>query len=243
MNQIPPHQPDEDVVDEWLAQLRASQFATPTDENEKDRILYQSIIRHHHRQETELLRDAPTDDQAWQQMRDRLKKEGLLQPKPQWKIWMPMSLVAALLSIVRLPSLMWQQVMGRWLHTEGLLRVGNQWKIWVTMTVSVLVTIVLSSMLTSGIVVLDTAPASFRGSGQIFKVHDPIRVATTIAKDLKTLDSTLKLHWFGGVATIDTELNANQLNQAESLVRNKLPQDREIRLSPGFNRLEFYSKP
>lgn len=196
MNNTSQDEPEDDDAEVWIARLRASRSAEPTPDNEEDRAMYQAIVNYHREQEAELLKDAQSDDHAWQQMRFRLKKEGLLQSNP-WKTWVPMAMAAAVLAAVVLPTLMGP-----------------------------------------GIDVLDTEPATLRGSGLSFQVQDPLKLAKAVAKDLKPLDPSLKLHWFGGVATIDVDLEAAELDQAEGMLRKQAP-GREVRLNLGFNRLEF----
>ena len=193
------HQPDDDgdEAEAWLARLRASRSAKPTPDNEEDRAMVQAIIQHHKNQEAELLKDAQSSDQAWQQMRFRLKREGLLQYGNRWKTWVPMAMAAAVLAAVVLPAL-----------------------------------------LGPSIDVLDTEPTTLRGGGLSFQASDPLKQAKAVAKDLKPLDPSLKLHWFGGVATIDVDLEAAELDQAEGVVRQQVS-GREVRLNIGFNRLEF----
>jgi len=196
MSNTPQEKPEDDDVDVWLARLRASRSTKPTADNEEDRAMYQAIIQHHRDQEAELLKDAQSNDHAWQQMRFRLKREGLLQSSP-WKTWMPMAMAAAVLATVVLPTLMGPSID-----------------------------------------VLDTEPATIRGSGLSFQVQDPLKLAKTVAKELKPLDPSLKLHWFGGMVTIDIDLDATELDQAEGIIRQQVP-GREVRLNIGFNRLEF----
>lgn len=199
----PQHEkPEADDAEDWLARLRASRNAEPTAENEEDRAMYHAIIQHHQQQEAQLLKDAQSDDHAWQQMRFRLKKEGLFQAGISWKTWMPMAMAAALLASVALPNLM-----------------------------------------PPGIDVLDSPPAALRGGGMSIKAHEPLKTAKRIAQKIKALDPNLRLHWFGGVATIDVELDANKLDQAEAIIRTVSEPGREIRLKPGFNRLEFTAHP
>jgi len=201
MNQIP-QDPRDDDGEAWIARLRAARTADPTAANEEDRALYQVVMRQHREEEAELLKDAQSDDHAWQQMRFRLKKEGLLKTSNPWKTWVSMAMAAALLAAVALPSLM-----------------------------------------APGINVLESEPATLRGGGQIFKVPDPLKVAKGVAKELKPLDPSLKLHWHGGVATIDTDLKAADLDRAEGIVSSKVPPGKDVRLQLGFNRLEFSVAP
>ena len=201
MNNTPPDEPEDDV-DAWIARLRAARSADPSAGSVEDQAMRQAIIEYHQRQEAELLKDAQSHDHAWQQMRFRLKKEGLLQAATPWKTWVPVAMAAAILAVVALPSLM-----------------------------------------APGIDVLGTEPATLRGGGHSFKVQDPLGVAKGIAKELKALDPGLKLHWVGGVATIDTDLEAAALDRAEDIVRSKVPPGKDIRLQPGFNRLELSAPP
>ncbi|MCW2314356.1 hypothetical protein [Rhodoferax antarcticus] len=194
-------QEDQDV-ESWFKQLRSSQTDEPTAANEEDRVMYQAIIQNHRQKDAELLEGAQSHDHAWQQMRFRLKREGLLQSFGAWKTWMPMAMAAALVAAVALPML-----------------------------------------LVPGIDVLDTEPTMMRGSGLNFKVSQPLPVAKDVAKELKALDPELELHWYGGVATIDTDLEASELDQAEAIIRSKIPQGQGIRLNIGFNRLEFSAVP
>lgn len=197
MNQAPQF-PTDDDVEVWIERLRSARTAEPTAANEEDRAMYKAIMRHHREEEAELIKDAQSDDRAWQQMRFRLRKEGLIQATNPWKTWAPVAIAAALLVAVALPTL-----------------------------------------ITPGIDVLGSEPATLRGGGQNFQVQDPLKVAKAVAQELKLLDAGLKLHWHSGVATIDTDLKAADLDRAEAILRSKVPEGKNIRLQLGFNRLEF----
>lgn len=138
----------------------------------------------------------------------------------------------------------WQQLQFR-LKKEGLLKTSNPWKTWVPMAMAaaLLAAVALPSLMAPGIDVLESEPATLRGSGQVFPVPDPLKVAKAVAKELKSLDASLKLHWYGGVATIDTDLKAADLDRAEGIVSSKLPPGKNVRLQLGFNRLTFTAAP
>jgi hypothetical protein len=97
---------DDEDGEAWIARLRAARTAEPTAANEEDRAMYQVIMRQHREEEAELLKDAQSDDHAWQQMRFRLKREGLLQTTSAWTTWVPVAMAAAVLAAVALPMLM-----------------------------------------------------------------------------------------------------------------------------------------
>jgi hypothetical protein len=185
---------DEDLA-AWLRKLRNARDQDDSSESLQDKMMYQAIVEQHRAKNAQLLEGAISDDHAWQQMRFRLKREGLLQ-RSSWKTWVPVSLAAAVLAAVVLPT-----------------------------------------VLGSGVDVLVTEPQTLRGGGLSIQAPYPLTLAKSIAKDLKALDPSLKLHWFGGVATIDLDLEAGEIAQAEDIIRNKVPGS-GVRLNQGFNRLE-----
>lgn len=175
---------------------------TPTElSEEEERLMQQIIISHHLRLEAESLEGAPSTDHAWQQLRFRLKREGLLKSQPDWRTWAPMALAAGLLVAVAVPLLM-----------------------------------------PASINVQYTAPSSMRGGALHFEVRDPLGQAKDLATQLKALDPAVKLHWFEGTATIDMQLQATQLDQAEAMLRAALNTP-QVRLQPGFNRLTLAARP
>jgi hypothetical protein len=191
-----PNDEKEDDLADWLRQLRNAQHQEDSPATVENKAMYQAIVENHRADIAELLEDAQTDDHAWQQMRFRLKRENLLQPK-RWKTWLPLAMAASILAVVMLPTL------------KG-----------------------------AGVEVLDSEPTALRGGAMAFQVADPLKQAKSVAKELKSLDPSLKLHWFGGVATIDVDLEAAELDPAEAILRQLVP-TRAVRLAIGFNRLEF----
>lgn len=210
---------DDDDVDAWIARLRAVKSAAPTAANEEDKATYEAIMRYHEQEEAQLLKGAQNESHAWQQMRFRLKKEGLLNTKSAMNSWLPMAMAAALLAAVAIPVWMDQ---GRNPSEVSQRPVDS---------------------LSYEVAVLDTEPATFRGGGQHFKADEPLKLAKVVAKELAKFDPGLKLHWYGGMATIDTDLKEADLDQAEAVLLNRAPEARAIRLQLGFNRLEFSAMP
>lgn len=68
--------------------------------------MQQIIISHHQRLEAERLKDAQSTEHAWQQLRFRLRREGLLKSPADWKTWAPVALAAGLLMALAVPLLM-----------------------------------------------------------------------------------------------------------------------------------------
>lgn len=214
----PQRTPDDDDVDAWIARLRAVKSAAPTEANEEDKATYEAIMRYHEHEEAELLKDAQSESHAWQQMRFRLKREGLLNTGSTKNVWLPMAMAAALMAAIALP--IWMDRGGE--PSQASRPVDSP---------------------SYEVAILDTEPATVRGGGHHFKNDEPLKLARVVAKELAKFDPGLKLHWYGGMATIDTDLKETDLDQAEAVLHNRVPGARAIRLQLGFNRLEFSATP
>ncbi len=194
-----PDASDDADTDDWLLSLAGHH----TDTSIEDSAIRQAILGYHQRQNESSLASASllSDDHAWQRMRFRLKREGLLAAQRQtWHIWAPAAMAAAVvLAVVMVPSL-WQ------------------------------------SQLPSPVVVSYADPPTLRSVSGIATqtMTDPLKTAQQIAARLHSFDPSVKLYWYEGVATLDFDVQPEQISDMLALLKPTHPQ---VVLRPGWNRV------
>jgi hypothetical protein len=91
--------PDRET-DAWVEGL-----AGRSADDREAQVLREAILAHGREQEQQAAPPEASDDAAWQRMRFRLRREGLVTGgRPAWRTWVPASAVAALVLALAVPA-------------------------------------------------------------------------------------------------------------------------------------------
>ena len=94
---------DPDDIDTWIDQLSGAKPGAGADLQVLRRAIGAHVAREQAADQPRLV----ADEHAWQQLRFRLRSEGLLAaPRPAWRHWLPTAAAAAVLAALLLPAVL-----------------------------------------------------------------------------------------------------------------------------------------